>query len=67
MKTNMGSIDRILRMVVGVGVIGAGVYYQNIWGAVGLVPLLTAAIGTCPAYMPFGLSTCNMKENSPEN
>lgn len=64
MKTNMGSIDRGLRMVVGIAIIGAGVYYQNIWGAVGIVPVLTAAIGTCPAYLPLGLSTCKMRDHT---
>jgi len=61
MKTNMGGIDRVLRIIVGTGVIGAGAYYQNYWGAIGLVPLLTGVIGSCPAYMPFGLSTCKVK------
>lgn len=58
MKCNMGKIDRILRAIVGLAVIGAGVYYQSWWGAVGVIPLGTAVLGFCPAYVPFGVSSC---------
>jgi hypothetical protein len=58
MKTNMGSIDRIARMIVGLAILGVGYYYQNWFGLIGLIPLSTAALGWCPAYLPFGLSTC---------
>lgn len=58
MKQNVGGIDRILRVIVGLAIVGAGVYAQSWWGAVGIVPLFTAAIGWCPAYLPFGLSSC---------
>ena len=58
MKCNVGPADRILRIVVGLAILGAGYYYQSWWGLVGLVPLLTAACRVCPAYLPFGLSTC---------
>lgn len=61
MKQNVGSIDRVLRIVVGVAVIGAGIFFKSWWGAVGAVPLLTALIGWCPAYLPLGLSTCKNK------
>ena len=57
MKSNMGSIDRILRFVIGVGIIGAGFYYQSWWGAVGLIFLGTSLIGWCPIYVPLKLST----------
>ena len=57
MKSNMGSVDRILRGVVGVIIIAAGVYYNSWWGLIGLIPLLTAIVGWCPAYFPFRLST----------
>ena len=58
MKPNVGTIDRIVRAVFGAGMIGAGVYFHSWWGAVGAVPLLTAAMAWCPAYLPFGLSSC---------
>jgi len=58
MKCNMGKTERIIRGIVGIGVIGAGVYFQNWWGALGIIPLGTAIIGLCPAYLPFGISSC---------
>lgn len=62
MKTNVGGIDRIARIAIGLalialvltGTIGA-------WGWVGVVPLATAAFGNCPLYSVFGVSTCPLK------
>lgn len=62
MKHNVGGIDRILRIIVGLALIGWGVYAQNWWGAIGIIPLFTGAIGWCPAYLPFGLSSNKEKE-----
>lgn len=61
MKKNIGSLDRGLRTVVGIALIGWGLATQNWWGAIGIIPLFTAAISWCPAYLPFGLSTCKTK------
>ena len=58
MKRNEGKIDRIVRIVIGAGMIAAGVFYESWWGAVGIVPIITGAIGWCPAYLPLGISTC---------
>ena len=58
MKCNVGKTDRILRAAVGLAALAAGIYFKSWWGAVGLVPLATAIFGFCPAYVPFGLSTC---------
>lgn len=57
MKRNMGKGDRIFRVILGLVIIAVGIYYQSWWGAIGLVPLLTAAINWCPLYVPFKLST----------
>ena len=57
MKLNVGSADRVIRIVVGVAICAAGWYYHSWWGLIGLVPIVTAAIGWCPAYLPLGLST----------
>ncbi len=58
MKTNIGSIDRALRIIVGLAVLGAGFYFKSWWGLVGLVPLLTALVRFCPLYPIVGISTC---------
>jgi hypothetical protein len=59
---NVGSIDRVVRIVAGVAIIGAGVYYQSWWGAIGAVPLLTGLMGWCPPYAIFGWNTCSIKK-----
>jgi hypothetical protein len=58
MKANVGSIDRTLRFVLGLAVLGAGYYFKSWWGLVGLVPLLTATFSFCPLYPLVGISTC---------
>ena len=58
MKSNVGGADRIIRVILGVGIIAIGIYFKSWWGAIGIVPILTAAIGWCPAYIPFGISSC---------
>jgi hypothetical protein len=63
MTPNVGSIDRVLRIVSGLAVIAAGVYVKSWWGLVGLVPLLTATLRYCPAYTLVGLSTCPLKKD----
>jgi hypothetical protein len=62
MNPNVGSLDRVVRIILGLAVLGAGYYYQSWWGLIGLVPLLTAVVRFCPAYLPFGLSTCARPE-----
>jgi len=62
MKKNMGGIDRTLRLVVGAGLIGWAVVSGNPWGYVGAIPLVTALIGWCPAYLPFGIKTCRVSD-----
>ena len=57
MKLNVGGIDKNLRIAAGIVIIAAGVYYQNIWGAIGVVPLLTGVFGFCPFYPLLGIST----------
>jgi len=61
MGKNVGNIDRIIRIIVGLALIGAGYFYQTWWGAVGAIPLLTAIIGWCPPYAVLGINTCKMK------
>lgn len=58
MKANVGKIDKTLRIIAGIVIIGLGIYYQSWWGAIGLLPLITGLIRWCPAYLPFGISSC---------
>lgn len=58
MNLNVGGIDRILRIVVGAGLVGATVAgLLPVWGYIGVVPLATGLIGWCPMYLPLGMST----------
>jgi hypothetical protein len=59
LSKNVGSIDRILRIVVDLGLISlVFVGPQTPWGWIGVVPLLTAAISFCPLYTLIGIRTC---------
>ena len=63
MKANVGGIDRVARIVAGVVLIAlAATDTVGAWGWIGVVPLATGLSGWCPAYLPFGLSTCKMKK-----
>jgi len=57
MKKNMGNADRVIRGILGVAILAAGYYFKSWWGLIGLIPLGTAFVSVCPAYLPFGLST----------
>ena len=63
MKMNEGGADRIIRIIVGLVLISlVFIGPQSLWGWIGLVPLITGVIGWCPAYLPFGISTCKLKK-----
>ncbi len=64
MKKNMGSLDKTIRMIVGIILlIFAAIDPQNNWwGFIGILPLVTSFVGVCPAYLPFGLSTLKSKK-----
>ena len=63
MKSNVGGIDRILRIVLGLALIAMTLTGTiGVWGWIGLVPLGTAALGFCPLYAMLGLNTCPMKK-----
>lgn len=62
-KTNVGTLDRILRIVLGLALIGLTLFGSiGAWGWIGVVPLLTATLGTCPLYTVLGFSTCPMRK-----
>jgi hypothetical protein len=62
MKTNEGTLDRALRVIAGLALIGlAATGTVGLWGYVGVVPLLTGALGWCPVYTALGINTCSMR------
>lgn len=62
MKTNEGNLDRLLRIVAGLALIGlAATGKVGMWGYVGVIPLATGAIGWCPAYTLLGVNTCKAR------
>ena len=61
MKVNVGGIDKVLRIVVGLAVLSLLFFLEGNarwWGLVGLVPLFTGLFGVCPVYSLLGLNTC---------
>ena len=63
MTKNVGGIDRIIRITVGLGLIAAAAAGAiRVWGYVGLVPLATGLMGWCPPYAMLGFNTCSMKK-----
>ncbi|MEY3295069.1 MAG: hypothetical protein RLZZ451_1117 [Pseudomonadota bacterium] len=62
MKANVGGIDRVLRIVLGLALIALTLSGTiGAWGWIGLVPLATAAMGFCPLYTVLGFSSCPVK------
>lgn len=62
MKSNVGGIDRILRIVIGLVLIGLTLTGTiGVWGWIGVVPLATGLVGWCGAYALFGWKTCPTK------
>ena len=63
MKANVGGIDRVLRIVVGLVLIAlAATGTVGVWGWIGIVPLVTGLFKFCPLYSIIGMNTCPMKK-----
>lgn len=59
MKQNIGNTERVIRAIVGIGLISlVFVGPQTVWGWIGVIPLATAIIGWCPPYALLGINTC---------
>ncbi|NTW83962.1 MAG: DUF2892 domain-containing protein [Chlorobiaceae bacterium] len=58
MKKNMGKADKIIRLVIGIVIIAVGIMYQQWWGIIGLVLVVTSFLNFCPLYTIFGIKTC---------
>lgn len=63
MNKNVGNADKAIRLVIGVGIIVAGVLNESLLGAIGLIPILTGLLSWCPLYTIFGINT-NKSDNS---
>lgn len=66
MPTNVGTIDRVLRIIVGAVLIALALGYlpgvaASPWGWIGVVPLLTGLFVNCPVYSILGLNTCGRR------
>lgn len=65
MTKNIGTTDKILRIII--GLILLSLYFfgpQTPWGLLGIIPILTAIVGVCPAYMPFKISTIKKEQKN---
>jgi hypothetical protein len=65
MTPNVGGIDRTLRIVAGIALLSLFFVLEGnarYWGLIGIVPILTGTLRWCPAYLPFGISTCSTKK-----
>ncbi len=67
LKTNVGNIDKVLRLVLGAALLvwffmDQGTGFWHYAKLIGIVPILTALMGSCPLYTVLGLSTCPMKK-----
>ncbi|MCH7342588.1 DUF2892 domain-containing protein [Pelomonas sp. CA6] len=64
MKTNVGTVDRVLRIIAGAVLIGlAATGTVGAWGYLGLVPLLTGLFRFCPVYPLLGINTCPLSKS----
>jgi len=67
MQVNVGKLDRTVRIVAGVALIGLAVAGTiGAWGYIGVVPLLTGLFRVCPAYSIFGFNTCETGSAAPD-
>ena len=57
MSCNVGDLERMLRILGGMSIIGIGLALPTWWGLLGIIPVVTGIIGWCPAYLPFNIST----------
>jgi hypothetical protein len=57
MEKNVGRTDMIIRIVLGIIIIGLGVYFKSWWGVIGAIPLATAGMNYCPLYSIFKINT----------
>ncbi len=62
MKKNEGNVDRLMRVLLGLGIVSAAFWGpQSSWAYLGLIPIATGLVGFCPLYVVLGLNTCPFK------
>ena len=62
MPRNLGDIDKWLRIIAGLLILGLGAFGPlGWWGLLGIVPLATGVMGSCPAYSLMGMNTCQRR------
>ncbi len=64
MEKNVGGIDKVVRIILGVVILLAGIIFNSWWGIVGLVPLATGLFGRCGLYTVLGINTCPIKNET---
>lgn len=62
MSANVGSIDRIIRILAGLALIAWALMGGPVWAWIGVVPLATGLFKFCPAYSLLGMNTCGIKK-----
>lgn len=58
MKKNVGKTDKIVRIVLGIAIAAAGLYFNSWWGLLAILPIATAFMSFCGLYTIFGINTC---------
>ena len=69
MQINVGNLDRIVRIVIGLILLSLPLWLDSSWrwlGLIGFMPLITGLAGRCPGYRLFGLSTCPVQKKKLE-
>jgi hypothetical protein len=61
---NEHTVERVVRVILGLGILSLTFMGpRSLWGLLGLLPLITGLVGSCPLYTIFGISTCRMRES----
>ena len=58
MKKNIGKTDKVIRIIIGLLIGAAGLYFESWLGLIGVIPIATALVSRCGLYVPFGINTC---------
>ena len=65
MKCNIGKTERLIRIVTGILLVGAGIFIGGLWALLGVAVMMTAIVSWCPARAVFGRSSCRTDESLP--